>query len=639
MTIPPMLLDASELRHSAFLSRNGYIEDAKEEERQFKLSNPWTERETAIFQQKYIKYPKQFRKISSYLPNKSVNDCVAYYYYSKLATNYKELVRNQQKRSRMEKRGRRRPDDAEEEAEDEDDDEGDMAGGGAAAAEAVAPPVAATAGKKRDRSGGRVRSKPRGISRELIGLAIDLSNQGKTAARERGRRAAAAKAEAGGEGDGEAEEANEGEDEGEEPPTAAGDDAEDDGEDAEDDGEGEASADAEEAERAKSSTAVPTSALPTHLDLYDDDDEERNTAHTADARKKPTAHSDDEGGEREEEEGEEEEEELLHSLLPSSSGAADKEDSNGPSASTSPKTTKRRRLSKSTAPGPPSASTAAGDARPYWTDDERALFLSGLDEFGKAFGLIAAHVGTKSADKCKNYWNNNKVTHHHTRPQRTPTARHYASTPLTPLSPLCAAAFACLQVKLRLEERLEERRGPVERPQGRRRGGGQGRRGRLPPLGCRRLHSPSGGRARDGCGRGVRRSAPLLLRVQRQRPQQRLRLGRRGRRRRRRCGSRQGPPPTPTLTTPPHLRPPRCDDLIPTIEFHRTHRVEAYQHMHHHLSEPLPPPPSPIWLRHHPLSTTPSHPLCVRVSPLSRSLLRAELVGSQGSSFQPSLWG
>ena len=63
VTVPPMLLDDLERRRSAFVSRNGYIEDAKEEERAFKLSNPWTEREKAVFEAKYIKHPKQFRKV------------------------------------------------------------------------------------------------------------------------------------------------------------------------------------------------------------------------------------------------------------------------------------------------------------------------------------------------------------------------------------------------------------------------------------------------------------------------------------------------------------------------------------------------------------------------------------------------
>jgi hypothetical protein len=76
-----------------FLSRNGFVADSKAEELRYQHVNPWTAEENEIFQSRYVKNPKQFRKIATHLPNKTTNDCVAYYYYSKMKVNYKALIR------------------------------------------------------------------------------------------------------------------------------------------------------------------------------------------------------------------------------------------------------------------------------------------------------------------------------------------------------------------------------------------------------------------------------------------------------------------------------------------------------------------------------------------------------------------
>ncbi len=93
----PMILDPRERRAQSFWSRNGFVPDPKEEEKRQKLRNPWTEQEKEVFQAKYVKNPKQFRKIATYLPNKTVNDCVSYYYYSKMHVNYKSLLTTNKK--------------------------------------------------------------------------------------------------------------------------------------------------------------------------------------------------------------------------------------------------------------------------------------------------------------------------------------------------------------------------------------------------------------------------------------------------------------------------------------------------------------------------------------------------------------
>ena len=89
-----MLLIPAELQHfDTFLNRNGFVEDAMQDERDRKNNNPWTDEEKSIFEQRYVKFPKRFHKIAEGLPNKTVNECVSYYYASKHSVNYKKLVR------------------------------------------------------------------------------------------------------------------------------------------------------------------------------------------------------------------------------------------------------------------------------------------------------------------------------------------------------------------------------------------------------------------------------------------------------------------------------------------------------------------------------------------------------------------
>jgi hypothetical protein len=98
--LPQLLVDPHERAARAYDNRNGLVLDPLQEEKDYQNKNPWTEYEKKIFEKKFLKNPKQFRKIASFLPNKNVNECVAYYYHSKLRVDYKKLLRAQSRKNK-----------------------------------------------------------------------------------------------------------------------------------------------------------------------------------------------------------------------------------------------------------------------------------------------------------------------------------------------------------------------------------------------------------------------------------------------------------------------------------------------------------------------------------------------------------
>lgn len=60
---------------------------------QLRLSRPWTDIEKAIFVDKFLQFPKNFYKISKFLTNRSVKDCVKFYYDSKTEIPFKKLLK------------------------------------------------------------------------------------------------------------------------------------------------------------------------------------------------------------------------------------------------------------------------------------------------------------------------------------------------------------------------------------------------------------------------------------------------------------------------------------------------------------------------------------------------------------------
>lgn len=64
-------------------------------EEEHSLINPWSDVEKLIFMDKFMQYPKDFSLIASFLTNKTPQDCVAFYYLSKPAAEYKQKLKAQ----------------------------------------------------------------------------------------------------------------------------------------------------------------------------------------------------------------------------------------------------------------------------------------------------------------------------------------------------------------------------------------------------------------------------------------------------------------------------------------------------------------------------------------------------------------
>lgn len=66
-----------------------------------KRSNLWTDVEKCIFLDKFLQHPKNFMRISSFLPRKSPEDVVQFYYDSKTSIDYKALLKEAVNRSKV----------------------------------------------------------------------------------------------------------------------------------------------------------------------------------------------------------------------------------------------------------------------------------------------------------------------------------------------------------------------------------------------------------------------------------------------------------------------------------------------------------------------------------------------------------
>jgi hypothetical protein len=69
------------------------VDDPFREVEEEALTNIWTDMEKCIFLDRFLQFPKDFRRIASFLRNKSTKDCVAFYYDSKQTVPYKGALK------------------------------------------------------------------------------------------------------------------------------------------------------------------------------------------------------------------------------------------------------------------------------------------------------------------------------------------------------------------------------------------------------------------------------------------------------------------------------------------------------------------------------------------------------------------
>uniref|UniRef100_A0A2A4K398 SANT domain-containing protein n=1 Tax=Heliothis virescens TaxID=7102 RepID=A0A2A4K398_HELVI len=95
--VPPLLRDPSDATPK-YVDTNRRCMDMESEHKELQLRNVWSQAERELFREKYLQHPKNFGQIASFLPRKSVRDCVRFYYLSKKAENYKQLLRKPRQR-------------------------------------------------------------------------------------------------------------------------------------------------------------------------------------------------------------------------------------------------------------------------------------------------------------------------------------------------------------------------------------------------------------------------------------------------------------------------------------------------------------------------------------------------------------
>ncbi|XP_063833285.1 nuclear receptor corepressor 1-like [Ostrinia nubilalis] len=95
--VPPLLRDPRDTA-PVYVDTNRRCMDMESEHKELQLRNVWSQSEREVFREKYLQHPKNFGQIASFLPRKSVRDCVRFYYLSKKAENYKQLLRKPRQR-------------------------------------------------------------------------------------------------------------------------------------------------------------------------------------------------------------------------------------------------------------------------------------------------------------------------------------------------------------------------------------------------------------------------------------------------------------------------------------------------------------------------------------------------------------
>jgi len=98
--IPQMIVDPLQREANRFISKNALVEDPVHETRIFSIMDIWNEQERKQFFDKYMAFPKNFRKIAGSLPYKNTQDCIRFYYRYKKELDLKTKLKQHQLKKR-----------------------------------------------------------------------------------------------------------------------------------------------------------------------------------------------------------------------------------------------------------------------------------------------------------------------------------------------------------------------------------------------------------------------------------------------------------------------------------------------------------------------------------------------------------
>jgi len=98
--VPPIIFDRWQRKHE-YYNQNGLVKRGAAEFYKERTKMPyWSLEEKQIFIEKFTQSPKNFGYISSFLENKTTEQCVQFYYMTKKSENYKNLLRKQSQTNR-----------------------------------------------------------------------------------------------------------------------------------------------------------------------------------------------------------------------------------------------------------------------------------------------------------------------------------------------------------------------------------------------------------------------------------------------------------------------------------------------------------------------------------------------------------
>lgn len=100
VSVPALMLDSWERRWSAFDFASSLVADPAADLANDRTGCGWSPEERQTFMLKFIEHPKDFATIASYLPHRSVADCVVFFYKNQKLDEFANVRRKQQLKKR-----------------------------------------------------------------------------------------------------------------------------------------------------------------------------------------------------------------------------------------------------------------------------------------------------------------------------------------------------------------------------------------------------------------------------------------------------------------------------------------------------------------------------------------------------------